>query len=92
MHQPELANQFMVKSLVTLRPDMHVFDGIAHLLKQNITGAPVVDAGRKYLGVFSEKCCMSVLTAVGAGGSRRRPRFAGLGCRRRTSWFASWLR
>lgn len=62
MNQPELASDIMVSSLVTLRPDMHVFDGIKHLLKNKITGAPVVDAGRRYLGVFSEKCCMSVLT------------------------------
>lgn len=52
----------MVRKLVTLHPRMHVFDGIAVLLKHNISGAPVVDADRNYLGVFSEKCCMGVLT------------------------------
>ncbi len=61
MTQSELARDIMVTHLVTLRPEMHVFDGIAHLLKHDITGAPVVDPQRNYLGVFSEKCCMSVL-------------------------------
>lgn len=62
MNHPKLAHEMMVSRLVTLRPEMHVFDGIAHLLKHNITGAPVIDADGNYLGVFSEKCCMSVLT------------------------------
>ena len=61
MNHSELARDIMVTRLATLRPEMHVFDGIAHLLKHDITGAPVVDPQRNYLGVFSEKCCMSVL-------------------------------
>jgi CBS domain-containing protein len=58
----KLAQDIMSQPLVTLRPEMHVFDGISHLLKHNITGAPVVDSSGNYLGVFSEKCCMSVLS------------------------------
>jgi CBS domain-containing protein len=61
MAHPRNAEQIMVTKLVTLSPQMHVFDGIAALLGHNITGAPVVDNDRNYLGVFSEKCCMSVL-------------------------------
>ncbi len=52
----------MVTELVTLRPQMHVCDGFARLLRYNISGAPVIDEQRNYLGVFSEKCCMGVLT------------------------------
>ena len=59
--QPTNAQQVMVTKLVTLTPEMHVADGIARLLKFNITGAPVVDDDRNFLGVFSEKCCMKVL-------------------------------
>lgn len=62
MNQPKLARDFMVSRLATLRPEMHVFQGIAHLLKHSITGAPVIDPARRYQGVFSEKCCMGVLT------------------------------
>lgn len=62
MGRSELARDMMTTHLVTLRPETHVFDGISHLVKHNITGAPVVDSQGKFLGVFSEKCCMSVLT------------------------------
>ncbi len=62
MTDSELARDIMATRLVTLSPEMHIFAGISHLLKRNITGAPVIDSERNYLGVFSEKCCMSVLT------------------------------
>ncbi len=56
-----LARDFMVRDLVTLAPDTDVFEAIGHLLKNSISGAPVVDGERKYLGVFSEKTSMKVL-------------------------------
>lgn len=61
MNGPRLARDIMVSKLVTLSPQAHVFDGIQLLLRNRITGAPVVDEGQRYLGVFSEKCCMGVL-------------------------------
>ena len=64
MDHPRLASDIMVTKLVTLTPDTNVFDGIARLLKYNLTGASVIDEQRNYLGVFSEKCCISVLTAT----------------------------
>lgn len=56
-----IAKDIMVKRLVTLRPEMDVHDAIHLLLKNRISGAPVVDQRGKYLGVFSEKCCMGVI-------------------------------
>jgi len=61
MNAPRLAKDFMVTKLVTLQPDIDVFDAIKLLLKHRISGAPVIDAHRNFLGVFSEKNCMSVL-------------------------------
>ena len=55
------ARDFMVTRLVTLRPDMDVIQAVRLLLKNRISGAPVVDSDGTYLGVFSEKCSMSVL-------------------------------
>ncbi len=55
------ARDFMVTRLVTLRPEMDVIDAVQRLLKNRISGAPVVDSGGMYLGVFSEKCSMHVL-------------------------------
>lgn len=62
MQPPKLAREIMVKKLVTLQPSLHVCDGLVHLLKSKISGAPVIQPDRHYLGVFSEKCCMSVLS------------------------------
>ncbi len=59
--KPVLAKNIMVTKLVTLSPDMDAFEAIDLLLKYRISGAPVVDSERNYLGVFSERCCMSFL-------------------------------
>jgi CBS domain-containing protein len=51
----------MVTRLVKLSPHVDVLDAVRVLLKNRISGAPVVDAQGKYLGVFSEKCAMHVI-------------------------------
>lgn len=58
------ASDFMRRKLVTLRPDAKVVDAVARMLKDNISGAPVIDSQGNYLGVFSEKSCMNALTEV----------------------------
>ncbi|TWT88654.1 inosine 5'-monophosphate dehydrogenase [Pseudobythopirellula maris] len=55
------ARDFMVKKLVTLRPEMDVFQAIDLLLKNRISGAPVCGDRGQYLGIFSEHCSMHVL-------------------------------
>lgn len=57
------AQDFMRRKLVTLPPAANVLDGVSRLVKNNISGAPVVDGEGNYLGVFSEKCSMNALTA-----------------------------
>jgi CBS domain-containing protein len=54
------AMQIMARKLVTLRPEMDVIDAIELLLRNRISGAPVLDGGR-FVGVFSEKNSMKVL-------------------------------
>ncbi|TWU12897.1 Inosine-5'-monophosphate dehydrogenase [Symmachiella macrocystis] len=71
MESPRLAQDIMVEKLVTLNPDQDVFESIKSLLKHKITGAPVVGDNRLYLGMFSEKCCMSVLTLIAHLASER---------------------
>ena len=61
MMTQKTARDFMVKKLVTLRPEMDVIDAVQRLLKNRISGAPVVDDGGRFVGVFSEKCAMQVL-------------------------------
>lgn len=55
------AYKVMVSDLVTLSPDTDVFQAIDHVLQRRISGAPVVDADRNFLGIFSEKTAMRVL-------------------------------
>ncbi|TWU25701.1 CBS domain-containing protein [Bythopirellula polymerisocia] len=55
------ARDCMTTRLVTLSPEMDVLKAVELLLKNRISGAPVVDALGNYLGVFSEKCSMQVL-------------------------------
>ena len=55
------ARDFMVTDVITVSPATDVIDAVRLLLEHHISGAPVVDATGKYLGVFSEKCSMHVL-------------------------------
>ena len=55
------ARDFMVRKLVTLRPQMDVLEAVQLLLKNRISGAPVVDDDGYYMGIFSEKCSMHAL-------------------------------
>ncbi len=61
MKAPKLARDIMVTRLVTLAPTTDVFEAVEHLLNYRISGAPVVDTEGNFLGVFSERCCMSVM-------------------------------
>ena len=66
---PTVARDIMVTRLVTLRPDMDVFDAIDRLLKNQISGAPVVDDAGQFIGVFSERCSISLLLAANYEGA-----------------------
>lgn len=59
---PRVAKDIMVVDLVTLTPDVDVFEGIDRLLEKRVTGAPVIADGNQYRGMFSERCCMQTLT------------------------------
>ena len=59
--KPKSARDIMATKLITLAPDADVFDGIDLLIKHRISGAPVVDANQKLLGLFTEMSCMKVL-------------------------------
>jgi CBS domain-containing protein len=61
MDKIPVAEAIMAKRLTTLSPRTNVIDGVSRLLEHRVTGAPVVDDGYKYLGIFSEKCSMDVL-------------------------------
>ncbi len=55
------ARDIMTSKLITIDPKQDVFAAIRVLIKNNISGAPVIGPDRKLLGVFSEKSVMQVL-------------------------------
>lgn len=52
----------MDKRVPTVPPDMPILDAIASLLKNHVTGAPVVDEDGNMVGMLSEKDCLKLLT------------------------------
>lgn len=55
------AKDFMSTTIITLKPDMDIFDAISLLLKNEISGAPVIDDSRQVVGILSEKDTMKIL-------------------------------
>ena len=59
MNQPNVKT-YMTTSLITLRKDMDVYFAIGLLLKNNISGAPVIDNNNNLCGILSEKDCLRI--------------------------------
>jgi predicted transcriptional regulator len=54
--------EFMDRTLDTLSPGMDIYDAVEFLLDHRVTGAPVVDARGKLVGILTEKNCLRLLT------------------------------
>lgn len=59
---------YMSSKLVTFTPDMEVMTAINQLVKNHLSGAPVVDADGNLIGVLSEKDCLKVAISAGYEG------------------------
>lgn len=70
MSGPRTASDIMVRNVISVGPDDHVYDGMRTLLHHRITGAPVIDQDNLYLGVFSEKPCLSLLALTAQAADR----------------------
>lgn len=62
------ASQIMITRLITVRPEQAVHEAVGLLLKNRISGAPVVDADHHLVGMLSEKDCINALTAAAVEG------------------------
>lgn len=60
MSNPIMVRDIMATGLLTLKPDMPIFQAIVLLLKNNLSGAPVLDDNGKLAGMLSEKDCLRV--------------------------------
>lgn len=62
------AREMMVRNLITLSPSMDALEALDVLLRQRISGAPVVDDDGQFVGVFSEKSCMKFVVGLAYDG------------------------
>lgn len=56
-----LVKDYMVRTLVTFKPDTDVLDAAHTLVEKRIAGAPVVDDEGNLIGMLSELDCMQVV-------------------------------
>ena len=52
------AKNFMISTLVTFSPHMDVTDAIHELVKEGVSGAPVVDEKGSLVGILTERDCL----------------------------------
>lgn len=60
MDRTTTANDYMTVKLVTFTPDMDIHHAIDALLKNHISGAPVLDERGKLVGILSKKDCLRI--------------------------------
>ena len=55
--------EIMSRSSVTFKPEMKIQEAINILVKNSLTGAPVINESKKVVGFLSEKDCLILATA-----------------------------
>jgi len=55
------AKDIMTKMVISVRPEMPIYDAIRTLAERNVTGLPVVDADLNLVGLLSEKDVVKTL-------------------------------
>lgn len=53
--------EYMDTTVQTLRPDDDIFEAVSYLLKNRITGVPVVNENNEVIGILTEKDCLRLL-------------------------------
>jgi len=62
--------EYMDTTVQTLNPDMDIVAAVTYLLKNRITGAPVIDDDNHVIGILTEKDCLRLL-AIGDEANQR---------------------
>ena len=60
MEQIPVVKNYMITRLITLTREMDVYFAIGLLLKNRISGAPVIDDDNNLVGILSEKDCLRI--------------------------------
>lgn len=56
------ATDFMTGSVVTVSPESDIVEAVEVLTRRRCSGAPVVDAGGRVVGVLTQECCMRAIS------------------------------
>lgn len=70
MLKTEAISKYMATKLITFTPETSIKDAMNTIVKKKISGAPVVDASGRLIGLLSEKDCIK---AVLDGPYNQRP-------------------
>ena len=62
MHRLPKISEFMDQVVPTLGPDMQIMKAVDYLLRHRVTGAPVVDANGRLVGIITETDLLKLLT------------------------------
>lgn len=57
-----VVRDYMDKVVPTLSPETDILEGVDFLLKNHVTGAPVVDPDGNVIGILTEKDCLRLLS------------------------------
>ncbi len=64
-----IVRDFMDTVVPTVHPEMPILEAVDFLLAKHVTGAPVVDADGRLIGMLTEKDCLRLLSS-GVDGER----------------------
>ncbi|MDH3645889.1 MAG: CBS domain-containing protein [Gammaproteobacteria bacterium] len=73
MNQAFTVKHFMSAAPVTFAPEENVLDAITKLVRNRISGAPVMDAQGSLIGILSERDCLRVTVTAAYHGDWGRP-------------------
>jgi CBS domain-containing protein len=73
MNRSATARDYMTANPITVGPDMDIHQAIRLLLKNRISGAPVVDGQANLIGIISKKDCLKVAFRAGYHKERAGP-------------------
>jgi len=62
MRTPFTAEDVMARKLITVSPETDAYEAIGLLLKNQISGMPVLNADGELVGILSERDCLETLT------------------------------
>lgn len=61
MNGNESITNYMTRKLITFQPDADIWDALQTIVKNKISGAPVIDKEGKLVGMLSEVDCIRVI-------------------------------